>query len=515
MARQVYVMVFDAGTGAGRCFITDLKGRRTFESYKEWTYDRPADVPGAKEFNPSEFWKILSQLARETMSKGGIDPSEIAAVTSTSQREGMVLLDKAGKEIYAGPNGDHRGTKESKAISRVLGDKIYQTSGHWPSSMFAPCRMEWLKKNKPQVFGQVAHLLMINDWILYKLSGEYRSEPTNACETALFDIHDLQWSWDVIKQLEMPSSIFSNIQFPGQQVGEISARAAEETGLREGTPVIMGASDTQCGLLGSGVIQENQIGIVAGTTTPVQMVMPRPLIDPKCRMWTDCHVTPDKWVLESNVGDSGILYQWFRDSFCQAEQAVAKSMGCSPYEIMNKESDSVEASTSHIFAFLGSEIMDVRGGGPEFGGFIMPSPGTIGNGTYEKGHFVRSVLESMAYAVRGNIEQIAELMPAKTAKVFVCGGSSSSNTWLKILCNVINIPVVVPETTEATSIGAAICAARGIGIYPDFESAIENMVHLKEPIIPNDRMAREYDSLYQQWRMLYETLRKTNVSSNC
>lgn len=112
----------------------------------------------------------------------------------------------------------------------------------------------------------------------------------------------------------------------------------------------------------------------------------------------------------------------------------------------------------------------------------------------------------MAYAIRGNIEQIREVMPKRITELFVGGGGSKCNMWLKILANVTNLKILSPKIAESSSIGAAICAAKGIGIYPDFESAIKNMVHLKSPIIPDNKISQRYNELYKRWKNLYSKL---------
>jgi autoinducer 2 (AI-2) kinase len=168
---------------------------------------------------------------------------------------------------------------------------------------------------------------------------------------------------------------------------------------------------------------------------------------------------------------------------------------------MDLEAESVDPGSNALLAFVGPGIMNARSISRGIGGFITPLPATGG-----KNQFIRAILENMAFAVRANIEQITEVAHKKPTKLKVCGGSSRSKTWLKVLANVTNLPVYAPRTIEASAAGAAVCASVGASVYSSFDDAVKNMVNLKDPIIPNTDISKQYNDPYKRWKKFYKKL---------
>lgn len=505
-----YLMALDFGTGAGRCSLVDVDGERMVSAYHEWSYDQPLDAqPGGCEFSPDRFWAILGRASQEAIDRAGIEPSQIVAVSSTSQREGIVLLDEQGKAIYAGPNRDLRAWREGAELSETYGHRIYQISGHWPNTMFAPARFAWLHEHRPEVYARMQRLLMINDWVLYQLSGNWGCEPTNAAETCLFNIGRLEWDQDLIRDLNLPMHLFPPVHRAGERIGEVTPEAAAVTGLETGTPVIVGGADTQCGVLGSGTVANGDTVAVAGTTTPVQMVLSEPLIDPQTRTWTGPYVLPEKWVLESNAGITGTVLRWFRDSFCDLEDAAAQTVGLNTYELMTQEAQQSPVGSSDIFAFMGPGIMNARSflqTPYSLGGFLALTSTALWDEQHSKRHFIRAILESLAFAIRGNCEQIEEISQRNVDRLTVCGGSATSAFWVQMLANVTGVPILVPKVKEATGLGAAICAGVGAGVFSDFASGAEVLVNVAEEVEPIPQMSERYQAIYAKWVSLAEEL---------
>lgn len=496
--KKQYILVLDAGTGAGRCNIFDLNGNLAGSAYKEWYYILPVkDNSDIREFDPEEFWNILCEIIKEAMLSSGIKPEEIICVTSTSQREGIVLLNKDDREIYAGPNLDFRGNKEAEMLVKNFGEEIYNISGHWPHDIFAPSRLLWFKNNNYELYKNIGTMLMINDWMLFKLTGEKYSEPSNASETLLFNIHTMDWDRGLIEKIGLNPDIFPRVKQSGEVIGEVTRLASELTGLKEGTLVTLGGADTQCALLGTGGLKEGHVAIVSGTSTPVQVVTDKPIIDERFRVWSGCHVVLNKWVIDSNARPTGVIYRWLRDTLY-----LNDNRNMNPYEIMNIEAESASPGSNGVMAFLGPSISNVseKYSLPET--IIGLKPG------YEKelcnrGVFSRSILENIAYAVKGNFDQIQELVPDKIDRVYMTGGSTKSKLLTQIIAAVIGLPVILTDNSESTSLGAAICGAVGLKAYNDFDEAIKNMVRYKDIIEPDKKNAAVYKELYERWLKTY------------
>ncbi len=501
-----YLMALDAGTGAGRCFLIDTEGKKAFSSYREWgMLEDPSAGPFARAFDPQLYWQCLAESAREVIARAGIQPDQVLAISSTSQREGAVFLDKDGHELYAGPNQDVRGLGEGMELMEQFGQRAYASSGHYLNFLFVPARLLWHRNNAPEVYRRIAHILMINDWILYRLCGEYACEPTNAAETAVYNLRTGDWDWSLIADIGLPREVFPPVVPCGHVLGRVSAQAARELGLREGTPVVVGAADTQCGVLGAGAIADGDIAAVAGTTTPVQMVLGEVMIDPQARLWGGAFIPPRTWVLESNAGATGSIFRWMRDTFCHAECIEARETDRDPFVVMSAEAAQSPVGSSGMQAFLGTNIFDARDFMGVTSALIMNVHTLMGDPRARR-HLLRAQLEGMAYAVRANAAQIDEVAQRKPARMYVCGGSSQSDLWVDILASVLNLPVTVPAHFEGTSVGAAICAGVGAGAYASFREGMEALVRVKRVAEPDASLAEEYNFLYEQWMQVRNVL---------
>ena len=500
MAEQ-FLMAFDASTGSGRCFLISLDGSRYFSCTRSWSYFQPPGLgPSASEFDSNQFWTLLSHCCRDVMAKAGIKPKQVLAVSSTSQREGIVMLDKKGNELYAGPNRDFRAALEGMQISNRFGDDLYQRTGHYPTGLFAPARLLWFKKNQPERYQKFHTLLSINDWVLYRLCSIAACEPTNASETALYDMAKNEWAKDVISELGLPD-VFPQVLLAGTILGGVSKQASIETGLLEGTPMVIGGADTQCGLLGCGLREALQMAAVSGTTTPVQMISETIVLDPQVRTWVCPYVIPGKYVLESNSGTSGSVYQWLRDTVFDSDKLSDQADQI--YSLMNLEAEKANPGASGVMAHVGVTIFNAkRVGVPP--NIILFGLNPLSNPVQSSKHLlIRAVLEGFAFSVKANADQIIEVAGASPQTMAVCGGLSQSNLYNQIIANTMKLPIQVNSCCEGSSIGACICAGLGAGVFKDYSDGIQALVHTKETIQPVEEISHTYKSIYRRWLKSY------------
>ena len=494
MSKGPYLATLDIGSGVGRCYIFDAEGREVSSATREWTR-----AWLATDWDAKAAWRALSTVTREAIQKAKISNDEIAGINSTSLREQVVFLDKNGEELPFPP--DIELMLVGGPIIEEYGEKIYLSSGHWPIQGFmAPSWLSYLQKFKPDLFERIETILNLNDWALFKLSGERASEPAGACETCLFDLTRLEWNKELVDALGYPQHIFPRIVNNGQVLGEVTHRAAEETGLKAGTPVVVGGPDTQCGLIGTGAINEGDTTAVAGTTTPIQTVLSRPIFDEKWRTWTSCHAVPGMWVLESNAGLTGWIYRWFRDEFMDTEATQAEMTSDEVYDIMNREVEKTPIGANKLFASIGSQIFNTRNSTVPTGGVfgIMPMAKKTG-----KSEFARAIIENTCYSIRGNCEQIEEITKRKIKELRFCGGASRSAVWARIQSDVLGIPLLVPRVKEASALGAAILTGIGVGVYKDIQDATRRAVQLETRVEPNPGNHEAYNELYDRWLRIH------------
>ena len=502
-----YFLVIDAGTGGGRALIFDDIGTLCGIDYEEWTYYTPSDAaPYGLEFKPDEFWDIICKVSKGAINQAEIKPSQIKGVSASSFREGSVWIDDRGKELYAGPANDVRALEQGMNMKASHGKKLYELTGHNPPFIFVSARLQWFKEKKPEIYDRIYRILMMNEWILFKFSGAIYSEPTNVCETELFDIHSRSWSKEIVNMLDLKDDIFPEVVNAGTKIGEVTRQAAMETSLIEGTSVVMGGADSQCALLGMGFLEEGQLGIIAGTTTPLQMITAQPIIDQQMRTWTNNYLIPDYWILESSAGKSGKIFRWMRDNFADLERETASSEGKDAFELMDRVAGEVSPGSEGVFAFLGPFIMNMDGIGPlGFGGFLFELPVYMGN--YGKKQMIRAFLESMAYAIKGNWDQLESISKMKIKEAGICGGLAKSELFVQMVADTLRFPIKTYGTIEATGLGAAICATVGAGVHSDFSDAINAMVHLQKVIEPGAAQ-KKYRKYYKKWLKMQKKLSK-------
>jgi len=282
----------------------------------------------------------------------------------------------------------------------------------------------------------------------------------------------------------------------GDVVGKVTAAAAEACGLRKGTPVIAGGGDTQCAMLGCGVVEPGEVGIVAGTTAPVQAVAATPRMDPKGRVWTGVHVPSDRWVHESNAGAAGFLLRWFRDEFGrQAPEGSPES-----YDAMLAPADGIAPGADGLMAILSPPVMDLSHPPARHRGFLFsPEQPRQMESTVTNAHMARATLEAIAYAVKGNYRQLIELAGREPESVAACGGCTQSRLFVQTVADVLGKPVTLPQVAEATALGAAICAATGASVYGSIMEAAGAMTASRIAVEPNPARTETYDGLYQRW----------------
>lgn len=489
------ILVLDVGTGSGRAILFDSHGKQVGLSQREWMHPRLEQHPGGFHFATAENWHLLKNCIQEVLACPGVDVDNIAAVSSAAQRPGIVCYDTAGQELCAWPCFDARADGETEwIIEQGHGPRIYEINGDWPS-IHEPARLLWLKKNMPQVFDKVSRITMLDAWVLYRLTGQYVAEPTIASFSGMFDIKRRDWSYEIMDLLKLPTGILPPMADAATIMGQVSAQAAGETGLRAGTTVVLGGGDSQLALLGAGLATEGA-GLVAGTFWVEGVIVDVPLIDAAHRKTrTFCHSLPDRWVIEA-ASFSGILARWFRDVFAVEEMVQAAKEGSSAYGILNSAARKVPPGSNGVQVCFSSLF--------DSGRWIHTSPAFMGWDVFDleksgKAVFWRAILENACYLAKGEFNLIRDVSGVPLKDVVFCGGASKSSLWQQILADVLGIAVLTPEVVETTSLGAAMCGAVGAGLYASLKEAAGAMSPPCQTTEPNLGNTEIYESEYRRW----------------
>jgi autoinducer 2 (AI-2) kinase len=490
----------DAGTGSCRAVVFEAGGRQVAMAQREWTHRGLPGVPGSQVFDTETNWRLICECIRAVLQSPNVDPDAIRAVSTTSMREGMVLYDKSGREIWACPNVDSRaGEEATELIQRGLADRIYLKGGDWVA-ITAPARLWWIRHHEPEIFGNAAHVNMLADWIAYRLSGEFFTDPSIGSSSGMFDLAERSWSREIIDICEMRREVFPNVLEPGTVAGKVTQRAAADTGLRQGTPVVVGGADTQLGLVGIGLVEPGEFTVIGGTFWQQTIGLDEAMIDPEARLRTLCHAVPGKWMMEGIGFYCGLSMRWFRDAFCELEKLEASRTGADAYALMEQAAAEVPPGSNGVIAILSNLMVASRWihASPSFVQFDVGDPSRSG-----RKECIRAIEESAAYVSYGHLKVIEQVTGERCEEVVFTGGASKGRLWPRVMADVLGLPVSVPKVKESTALGASIFAAVGAGEYSDLASAVNAVTGFEEQLEPDSVVHSRYEELYGEWLRVY------------
>jgi autoinducer 2 (AI-2) kinase len=495
-----HLLAIDAGTGSCRAVVFDRDAKQIAVAQREWSHPPVADHPGSQQFDTAANWALISGCIREVMTGTGIEARDVAAVSATSMREGIVLYDDAGGELWACPNADSRAVKESEhLIASGAAQRIYEVAGDWVS-ITSPPRLLWLQANEAAIVERTAHLTMISDWVLHRLSGCFTTDPSAGASSGMFDLGRREWSDEIVELCGFPRGVFPPVVEPGTTIGEITETAASETGLAAGTPVVVGGADTQLALVGIGRSAPGSLSVVGGTFWQHAVTLDRPLIDPSGRLRTLCHTVPGQWMVEGIGFLCGLTMRWFRDAFCRAEVDEARRRNLDPYVVMEEHAATVPPGANGVLGVF-SNVMDARRwihASPSFVQFDITRPGSSG-----LNECIRAIEEAAAYVARAHIAIIEELVGTDVSELVFTGGASAGTLWPQILADVTGMRVHVSATKESSALGCALYAGIGAGWFPTLDDAVALAGGIERTCEADPVAHASYDELFITWQDTY------------
>ncbi|MFW9874215.1 MAG: FGGY family carbohydrate kinase [Candidatus Thorarchaeota archaeon] len=451
------------------------------------------DINGfAKHLKMDNIWNKVKIGIKNAIKKN--KPENIIGISSCGQRIASVFLDQKGNEIYGGPNTDIRGIDSAYLIEDEFSEKeLFNITAHSPSLMFTLARLLWFREEKVDQYENIGKILMLDDWIGYKLTGMCYTDYASICESQLFNIKTKEWSNEIIEAFNINSRILPEIIYPGTIIGGLKSDLMKEFGLyQKKVPVIKGCGDTQANLLGMGATEYDNIGITLGTTAPVHLVVKNPLIDPNMSFWTECHVIKDAWLIEANAGGTGMAYDWFKDAFISESQGDKNA-------IIDDFLSKTKPGAGSTYIFLGPELMAVKDQTSiKRGVFIFQPPSMVGEELPRLEHFTRSVIENICFGIFQNFQALKKFTHSEGI-TFCAGGMSKSEEIIKILTNILKTEIKVPNVKDSAFIGNAINTLIGLKLYPDYKSIIKE--HIKYKTFEIDSVITEkYKSIFTQWK---------------
>ncbi len=497
-----YLMAIDAGTGSIRSVIFDTKGNQISVAQKEWTHLEEEGVANSMSFDFTKNWELACEVIKESIADAKVDADDIAALSATSMREGIVLYDKDGNELWGVANVDARADKEVKHLKenfKGIEEEFYQLSGQ-TFALGALPRILWLKNNRPDVYERVASISMIGDWVLAKLSGVIATDPSNGGTTGIFSLENRDWVSSMATKVGIKDDIFTPCYEVGTIIGDVTDDASKQTNLSQKTKVVTGGGDVQLGSAGLGVVEENQVAILGGSFWQ-QVVNIKSDVKPPQDMGirVNPHVVDGLSQAEGITFFSGLVMRWFRDAFCDLEKLEASDMGIDVYEVMEKKASKIPVGSNGIIPIF-SDAM-------KYGKWYHASPSflnlNIDASVCNKASMFRSLQENAAIVSAINLENIQKFSGVEFDEVVFAGGASKGKLWSQIVADVLGKKVKIPKVTEATALGAAMSAGVGAGIYSSLVEASKKLVVWEKEYEPNMQNYELYQDIKIKWQDAY------------
>ena len=482
-----YLLGIDIGTSACKIAVFNKKGDVIATATGDYEVYYPH--PGWAEQNPEEWWLAVCEAVKKVLVKGNINPEDIAGIGIDGQSWSAIAVDKDGNVLTNTPIWmDTRAKDICDEYNEKYGsDTFFNLAGNSLQPTYATAKIIWYQRELPEVYAKIDKILQSNSYIAYKLTGVMSQDVSQGYGFHCFDMRTAKWDEEACEKLGIPMSFLPDIYACHEVVGTVTEEAAKLTGLAAGTPVVAGGLDAACGTLGTGAIHDGETQEQGGQSGGMSICVGNYTADP--RLILSFHVVPNIWLLQGGTTGGGGVMRWLEREFADFEREEGKRLGKSSLQIFNEIAEVVNPGCDGLIflpymAGERSPIWDPDAKGVFFGLDFSKT----------KGHFVRSAMEGVAYSLKHNLE-IAKEAGAEVSVLRAMGGSANSHLWTQIKSDVTGKPIVVPSSDTATTLGAAILAGVGVGMYESFDDAVELTVENKRFHEPNEENYEVYNKI--------------------
>ena len=481
-----YILAHDLGTTGNKANLFDASGALIASHTEHYEVSYPQ--PGWAEQDADAWWRAVAQSTQALLSQTPHARDHIAAVSFSGQMMGVVPVDVNGAAIRSCIIwADQRAVTEADDfVARCGMSTIYASTGHRASAAYTAAKMLWLKRHQPDIYARTHKFLFAKDYCVMKLCGEFVTDYSDASGSTVFDLATRAWRTDFLAALELDVDKLPRIVSSESVVGAVTAFAATQTGLRAGTPVVIGGGDGPCATIGAGCIEPGEAYCVLGTSAWIAMTTYKPIVDPQMRTFSFHNLPANAYMPTGTMQTACASRDWFIRVVGAAvsDEAIAKvpagSQGLMflPYLIGER---SPWWNPKARGAFVGLSMV------------------------HDKAELARAVLEGVAFNLKIILDSFKE-GGAHIPTIRLIGGGAQSSVWQQILADVWNIPVHLPELlSEATSWGAAVAGGVGVGLYSGWEIA-KTQTKIGRVVEPNQQQAVRYAEQYGLFCEVYRAL---------
>jgi len=491
--KEELILTIDAGTQSIRAALVDLTGQ-IIDLVKTPIEPYFSEFPGWAEQKPEYYWDMLCQSCRTLLENTGDLKKNIAGVSITTQRATVVNVDKDGNALRPAIVWlDQRKADSGKVISSVLRPLLKAVKLHdFVDGVISNCQINWIKQNQPDIWEKTHKYLLLSGYLNFKLTSEFIDSvgsnvgylPVNGKTYQWAGKHDFKWKLFPVEKEKLPLLIK-----PGQRLGIITKKACKETGIPAGLPVIAAASDKACEILGAGCLTPETACLSFGTIATVNTAIQR-YVELQAFIPPYPAAVPDQYYTEVAIMRGFWMVTWFKEQFGLKEKLEAEETGVTPEMLFEKIIRDVPPGS------MGLMLQPHWSPGPHMERYAKGS--IIGFGdVHTRGHLYRAMIEGLIYGLKEGAQLTEKKNKVPITQLRISGGGSQSDTAMQIAADIFGVPAQRPHTHETSVIGAAIDAAVGLNLFPDFESAVKEMTGVKKVFEPIPENCRIYKDLYE------------------
>ncbi|MDO4571459.1 MAG: xylulokinase [Planctomycetia bacterium] len=483
-----YLLAHDLGTSGNKAVLYDSCGNLI----KSRTHSYPLFISNGNwaEQRAEDWWEAVCLTTRELLE--GINPAEIAAVSFSGQMMGCLCVDEKGTPLRnAMIWADLRSTKEEQFVrSQIEEERFYKITGHRISPAYGGFKFLWLKNNEPDIYRKTFKTLNAKDFILFRLTGNFLTEFSDASSLCLMDLNQFEWSDEILEICGLDKKKMPELRRSIDLAGYVSREAAAQTGLLEGTPVVCGGGDGSCAAVGAGCVKKGIANCVLGTSSWISITNPTPIFDPEMTTFNFAHIVPGCVMPTGTMQCGGGSLSW-----------VAQTLNAEYEEIRTSVRETSPGAKGLIFLPYLIGERSPRWDADARGAFIGL---TLEHG---RGEMVRAVLEGVAM----NLDVVLNVFRRYESidELVAIGGGARNDVWLQIFADVFNARMIKPNyLEEATSMGAAITAGVGVGLFDSFD-VVDIFLKRDEEFVPNAQHAVFYEQIKPIFDECYHNLKGT------
>ena len=502
---KTYLLAIDNGTQSVRALLFDLHGSLVDKAQVAIdSYQCPQ--PGWVENDPEAFWQALCRACQQLWASTSVPKSTIAGLVITTQRGTTVALDKEGRALRPAMIWLDQRRADSYPPLKWWWEAALRAIGMRETVRFFQQEAEanWIAQHQPDLWARTDKFLLLSGYLNYRFIGRHVDSVASQVGYVPFDYrrgrwaarHDWKWQAVAIRAPMLPELVPA-----GAIIGEVSAEAALDTGIPQGLPLIAGAADKACEVIGAGCLTPEIACLSYGTAATVNTTTSRYLEATRFIPPYQAAV-PGHYTTEIQITRGFWMVNWFKEQFGLHEMQIAQGRGIAPEALFDELVNAVPPG-AHGLMLQPYWNPGIKVPGPEAKGAI------IGFGdVHDRAHLYRAILEGLAYALREAKERIERRGGQPIARVRVSGGGSQSDAAMQITANVFNLPCERPHLYETSGLGAAMLAAVSLKLKPDFATAVAEMTRVGRVFMPEPEHARMYDQLFRRvYCRMYKRLR--------